>query len=138
MNAVFADTLYWVAMARPGDEWGPLARSARSSLGRVRLVTTDEVLVEFLAAMSRGGEGVRRLAVRMVWAVLADDDVTVVAQSRQSFLAGAELYARRLDKEYSLTDCVSMNVMQERGITAVLTNDAHFTQEGFNTLIRRG
>jgi len=48
-----------------------------------------------------------------------------------------ELYARRLDKEYSLTDCISMNVMRDEGITDILTNDHHFTQEGFTILIYR-
>ena len=46
-----------------------------------------------------------------------------------------ELYESRLDKGYSLTDCVSMQVMRERGISEVLTNDQHFAQEGFTILL---
>jgi predicted nucleic acid-binding protein len=30
-----------------------------------------------------------------------------------------------------------MNVMREEGMTDILTNDHHFTQEGFNVLIRK-
>lgn len=46
-----------------------------------------------------------------------------------------ELYGARLDKGYSLTDCISMYVMREHGLTEVLTHDQHFTQEGFRTLL---
>jgi hypothetical protein len=41
------------------------------------------------------------------------------------------LYQSRLDKGYSLTDCISMQTMRREGLTEVLTNDRHFEQEGF-------
>jgi predicted nucleic acid-binding protein len=55
----------------------------------------------------------------------------VIPQNRESFLQGFELYRRRPDKEYSLTDCISMTVMQRLKISQVLTHDNHFQQEGF-------
>jgi uncharacterized protein len=60
----------------------------------------------------------------------------VVSQTRTLFLEGLALYEARLDKEYSLTDCISMQVMRREGLTEVLTNDRHFTQEGFQLLFR--
>jgi uncharacterized protein len=42
----------------------------------------------------------------------------------------------RLDKGYSLKDCISMHTMRQRGISEVLTNDRHFEQEGFRALFR--
>jgi predicted nucleic acid-binding protein len=59
-----------------------------------------------------------------------------VPQSRASFLSGLQLYRARPDKGYSLTDCVSMQTMRREGLTEVLTNDRHFEQEGFHTLLR--
>jgi len=47
-----------------------------------------------------------------------------------------ELYWQRPDKGYSLTDCISTQSMRQRGITAALTNDRHFEQEGFRALVR--
>ena len=47
-----------------------------------------------------------------------------------------ELYASRLDKGYSLTDCVSMEAMRSEGLIDVLTNDRHFEQEGFRLMFR--
>ena len=44
---------------------------------------------------------------------------------------------RRTDKDYSLIDCISMNACRQEGITEVLTNDHHFSQEGFTVLITR-
>jgi len=51
-------------------------------------------------------------------------------------MAGLDLYRARLDKGYSLTDCISMQIMRREGLTDVLTNDRHFEQEGFRALFR--
>jgi predicted nucleic acid-binding protein len=136
MKAVFADSLYWVASVRPNDQWAEAAKSARKELGQVLLVTTDEVLTEFLAALSRGGPTLRKQAVEMVNAILTNPDVQVVPQTCDGFLAGLNRYKEREDKNYSLTDCVSMNVMESRNIREALTNDHHFEQEGFVVLIK--
>ncbi len=137
MKLVFADTLYWIAINRLNDPWQAAARQARRDIGNVSLVTTDEVLIEFLTAMAKGNPRVRKGAVRMVRAIMVDPDVRVVPQSRESFLDGLTLYENRPDKGYSLTDCISMNVMRAEGITEVLSNDYHFAQEGFQVLIRQ-
>jgi predicted nucleic acid-binding protein len=137
MKSVFADTLYWVAIVRPNDSWQQAAEKARQALGEVQLVTTDEVLSEFLTAMSHGGAEVRRRAVETVRQIQASPQVTIIAQSRDTFLAAIDRYASREDKQYSLTDRSSMNAMQASGIREVLTNDHHFTQEGFEVLITK-
>ena len=73
----------------------------------------------------------------MVRAILSNPNVKVVPQSRDSFLRGLELYEQRGDKEYSLTDCISMNAMRSEAITDALTNDRHFEQEGFTILMKK-
>ena len=136
MKTAFADTLNWVATILPRDQWCQAAKAARTRLGqRIRIVTTEEVLAEFLTALSAGGPNIRREAAQMVRAILADSTVDVVAQSSDSFLSGLYLYERRDDKSYSLADCISMNTMRSEDITDVLTNDHHFAQEGFDVLI---
>ena len=110
---------------------------AKRRLGDVNLVTTDEVLAEFLTAMSPMGFVFRKKAANMVSAMLESDNprVRVVPQTHRSFLDGLDRYARRPDKAYSLQDCISMNVMEAEGITDVLTSDHHFKQEGFTILM---
>ena len=137
MKVVFADSLYWIAIARPGDPWASSASKARGLLGDVQIVTTDEVLTEFLTALCGGGPKLRHRAASIVREIIANPNVRVIPQSRDSFLDGLTLYELRGDKEYSLTDCVSMNAMRSESIAEVLTNDHHFEQEGFTVLMNR-
>lgn len=134
---VFADTLYWIATARPNDSWAAAARRAKTNLGPVQLVTTEEVLSEVLTALAGGGPNLRGAAAAMVRAIQTSPDVRVISQSGESFLAGLAYYESRLDKSYSMVDCVSMQVMRSHQIEAVLTNDHHFTQDGFVALIAK-
>ena len=101
------------------------------------MITTDEVLTEFLAALSASGPNLRRQAAKMVRAILSNPRVTVLPQTRDTFLRGLELYLKRGDKEYSLTDCTSMNTMRSMSLSEALTNDHHFEQEGFTILIKK-
>ena len=48
MNRVFVDTAYWIARTNPKDRRHYAARRASRGLGKVRLVTTEEVLSEWL------------------------------------------------------------------------------------------
>jgi predicted nucleic acid-binding protein len=135
MTAVFADTNYWIALTDPRDQWHGRAVTAARSLGSRPLVTTEEVLTEFLAFFAERGRHFREVAVLTVRSILRDHSVEVVPQTHDSFLTGLAYYESRLDKGYSLTDCVSMNVLRARGFTDVLTNDEHFRQEGFQVLL---
>lgn len=137
MTAVFADTSYWVAIIDPRDQWHSKASSVGRSLDNVLLLTTDEVLIELLAFFSAFDPRMRQYVAEFVRALLASEShVQVVAQSRESFLAGLDLYEKRQDKNYSLVDCVSMQLMKAEGLTDVLTNDGHFSQEGFEILLK--
>ena len=99
------------------------------------LVTTEEVLTEVLAFFSERGTHLRNLAAGTVRLLYANPAMLILPQSRQSFLAGLSLYENRPDKGYSLTDCISMEVMRREGIREILTHDDHFTQEGFSKLL---
>lgn len=136
MKRLFADTLYWIALANPSDQWHPAARQAEADHVGAQIVTTEEVLTEPLAALAGVGLKRRAQAAAMVRAILAAPDILVLPQSHESFMNGLELYERRADKGYSLTDCISMNACRQQGITDILTNDHHFTQEGFTVLIQ--
>ena len=136
MNAVFADTFYWIALADSTDSshWQALALTSERATSRI--VTTDEVLTEYLTFFATAPEQFRREAAESVERILASSVIQVIQQSRGSFLAGLQLYRARPDKGYSLVDCISMQAMRKEGLTEVLTNDRHFEQEGFRALFR--
>ena len=108
---------------------------ASKLLTETKLITTEEVLVELLNFFSEYGEKARHGAVAHAEGILAGTNVEVVPQSHESFMAGLTLYKARPDKGYSLTDCISMNVMREHAVKEVLTHDEHFRQEGFTVLL---
>jgi predicted nucleic acid-binding protein len=62
-------------------------------------------------------------------------DTIIVPASPELFQAALDLFARRADKEWSLTDCSSFVVMEQRGIEEALTADHHFTQAGYRVLL---
>ena len=104
--------------------------------GDATFVTTDDVLGEFLTFMSGQGSRFREAAVAYVDGFRRKESVVIVRQSPELFDAGLDLYRSRSDKSYSLTDCISMVVCRERGITDVLTYDRDFEQEGFVAMLR--
>ena len=60
---------------------------------------------------------------------------TVIPVSQPLFDQGIRLYSSRLDKDWSLTDCISFIAMQEQGLVEALTGDHHFEQTGFKALL---
>lgn len=135
MKPVFADAFYWIALTNSKDKDHRRALEAGLSITPRTVVTSDEVLTEFLAFCATDPR-LRVEAAMAVHDILNAPDVVVLAQTRHSFLSGLDLYRRRPDKGYSLTDCISMQAMRERSIEDVLTNDRHFEQEGFHAIFR--
>ena len=133
-RTMFADTFYWIALIDPRDAFHTAAHALGGSLGPVRLITTDDVfdeLLTFFAGMGPYWRGKAAATVRDAW---QDPDIDVLPQSRADFDAALALYDARPDKSYSLTDCRSMLAMRGLGVSEALTNDHHFTQEGFAIL----
>lgn len=135
MKVVFADTVYWVALINPNDQWRGAVLSAKALLHEARLITTDVILIEVLNFFAEHGEEARLRVASPTEEILTNRDTEVARHSHESFLAGLTFYKARADKGYSLTDCISMNLMRERNITEVLTHDHHFAQEGFTLLL---
>ena len=117
--------------SNPKDENYQRIKAFNRTLTQTRLVTTDEVLTEFLNFYSSYNPQMRQNAVNRIDNILNNKMVQVIPQKRESFMAGLTLYKQRLDKGYSLTDCISMVTMRQLEINEVLTHDKHFRQEGF-------
>jgi predicted nucleic acid-binding protein len=135
MRSVFADTYYWIALLNSRDQGHSAARAFSQSLRQATLITTQEVLSEVLTYFCEQGPSLRRTVTAFIRSILNHPRIRVYPQSDQSFLNGLSLYEARPDKGYSLVDCVSMLIMRQGGMTEVLTEDNHFTQEGFIKLL---
>jgi predicted nucleic acid-binding protein len=131
----FIDAVFYVALLHPRDQHRARAAALASHYAREELVTSEPVFVEVLAFMAGSGSDGRARAVQLIDDARAAPNVTVVPQTHSLFVAGLELYRRRPDKGYSLTDAMSMAICKERGIEQVLTHDRHFAQEGFEILL---
>ena len=67
--------------------------------------------------------------------IAAQTDVEIIPAGPELFRKGCELQSQRPDKEWSLTDCTSFVIMNERKIENALTSDRHFAQAGFQSLM---
>ena len=136
MTPLFADAFFFVALLNPKDRAHKSAWSyIEPDLDRP-LVTTTWVLVEVGDAMATTTRN-REAFLRLYRTLHANPTVEVVPGEDQ-IESGLDLYARRPDKLWSLTDCISFVVMIDRGITEALTGDHHFEQAGFRALLRGG
>ena len=133
MRSVFADTSYYAAALSPRD---PLHEAAAqwSRSCSCKFITTEFVLLELGNGFS--GTSQRGAFAALVSRLRAFPGTVIVPASAELFRAGLELFARRADKEWSLTDCTSFIVMKQQGLTEALTGDHHFEQAGFTKLLR--
>jgi len=133
--SVFVDTSYYIAVLIKDDAFHGQALRLGRALSEELFVTTDPALTEVLAYVARRGSHTRALALELVHEIRSSPAVTIIRQTPELFDAGLDLYGRRLDKAYSLTDCMSMVICRRRRIADVLTHDGHFAQEGFEVLL---
>lgn len=136
MQTLFADTFYWVALIHAKDQWHRQVRAFSTLIQDYSLITTDLVLVEYLNFFAKFDQPMKQGVVNFYRQVRTSPNLQIISVDSYLIQSGVELYANRLDKGYSLTDCISMIVMKQRGIIEVLTHDKHFTQENFRILFK--
>ena len=136
MATTFADSGYWIALIDPRDQLHSRARAASARLNDVDIVTTQMALVEMLASQAGSGERARLAATRLVERLVQSPRVEIIPQTDAQFHAAFVRYAARPDQRWSLTDCASFIVMEERGISEALAYDRDFEQAGFTALLR--
>jgi len=134
--AVFVDTAYLIALLDPRDSLHARALSLAKKLAsdEAPLFTTDAVLLELANYFSRSP--LRATAIEWVAAIRSGEGWEVLRLDGALLARGEDRYRAHADKTWSLTDCVSMEVMAARKITDAATTDAGFRQAGFRTLLR--
>jgi predicted nucleic acid-binding protein len=132
MKPLFADTFYFIALLSPDD----VAHERAVDYSRLieQSVTTEWVLLELADGLA--GTRNRHLFKETRDALLDDPPAEVVPFDTALHERAIELYVKMADKDWSLTDCVSFLVMQDRRLTEALTADRHFEQAGFVALLK--
>jgi predicted nucleic acid-binding protein len=134
VTKTFADSFYYFAIVSADDAAHERALEfVQTYTGRI--VTTAWVVTELADGLARPAAARTEFA-RILRGLRADRATRVVGPSGELMSAGLELYLRRKDKHWSLTDCISFVVMKREGITDALTGDHHFEQAGFRALLK--
>lgn len=128
----FVDTSAFLAVLGKDDENHARAKTAWGDLLKQRapLFTSSYVLTETFAILQhRIGLDAVRVFQSDVYPVLTIEWVADVLHGKG---IGGVLAARRRD--LSLVDCVSFEVMRQRGIRKVFAFDKHFEEQGFDVV----
>ena len=131
----FLDTGYLIALFSGRDAYHTqaLLLQAQAVRERRRLITTEAVVFEVGAAFSR--VAMRSVGAALIRTLLHDPNIEVVPVSKAQRDEAIALFSQHADKDWSLCDCLSFIVMQERGMDQALAADHHFAQAGFVALL---
>ena len=132
MKRVFGDSLYFLALANPRDQFHRRAVEFAHDWKGV-IITSRWVLAEICDGLSSKAN--RALALHFMEQITTSARFRVVMKSDGLFERGLALYRSRADKDWSLTDCISFTVMADENLTEALTGDRHFEQAGFHALL---
>ena len=98
-------------------------------------VAHNYVLAELIALANSRRQPVRATLDFVRTLLARPDEMAVVWADEQLTAQALILLQSRIGAGYSLCDAVSFVLMRQRRLTAVLTTDADFEQEGFQRLL---
>jgi len=130
-DRVFVDTSFVLALINERDQYYEQAQKLSFKFEQSLLVTTVAVLLEIGNAMA---SAFRKEANALISLLRNSNRVEVVDLDARLFEKALEVYEKYDDKTWGLVDCISFVVMQERGLTNVLTFDGDFTAAGFQLI----
>ena len=136
MNAVFADTSYWIALVAENDKLRSKALEISIAVKATKVLTSEAVLTELLDGASQRGAYQRDKVSSFVQSLISSQSIEIISVSAKLFANAFSLFKLRLDKGWSMTDCISFVICAEHNISEVLTYDHHFVQAGFVALLR--
>lgn len=130
----FLDTSYIIALEITNEQahqpvlqyWLTLA------LTQPHLITTTYIFDEVVTFFN--SRNLHSKAVEIGNRLLESPEIELIEVDEDLFKQGWSYFQKYRDKSYSLTDCLSFIIMEQRAITIALTLDHHFLQAGFQKL----
>jgi predicted nucleic acid-binding protein len=129
-STLFVDTWGWVTLSSRRETRHQEVRAFLKGF-RGQVYSSDYVLDETITLLYARYPHQAEGAVREILTLIAQGSIILERITEDRFAAAWQLRQRYADKPaISFTDLTSMVVMQERGITQILTQDAHFLHVG--------
>jgi uncharacterized protein len=101
-----------------------------------RLITTNYIITELVALLTSPFRMPRPNVIKLVGSVKTSPYIEILYIDADIDEQAWQLLTKRPDKNWSLVDCASFVVMQQRSIQEALTTDHHFEQAGFTNLLK--
>lgn len=138
MFNLFVDTSGWGNIIDVSQPFHSLAttlyRQARQQ--NHEIITTNYVVAELVALLTSPLRVPRTQIITVVQNLKMSPHIEILHIDAETDAQAWELLVSRKDKDWSLVDCSSFIVMQQRSIMEALTNDHHFEQAGFVRLLK--
>ena len=133
--AVYVDTAALIALAHKRDSLHKKAVAVYQKLldRNSRFITTNAVLLEVGNAFSRSTH--KPMAIFLFHLISDSPSWEVQSAGSKWFSDRMELFQKRKDKDWSLTDCIGIVVAEAYAVKSVFTSDRHFEQAGFEILL---
>lgn len=138
MPELFVDTSGWANLIDISQPFHTLSANIyqNARVQKHKIITTSYIIAELVALLASPLRIPRLKAIAFIQSLKTSPYVEVIHINKEIDTKAWELLINRPDKEWSLVDCSSFIVMQERKITASLTSDHHFEQAGFIRLLK--
>ncbi len=130
---VFVDSYAFIGWINTLDSSHAIVNNFMATY-RGRFITTEWILMELADGLSH--RSVRAKTLELIRRVRTNRLFEIVPYGTPIYQDGYDLFAARPDKDWSLTDCISFAVMDQRGLTDALTGDHHFEQAGFRAIFK--
>ncbi|HOF01607.1 MAG TPA: PIN domain-containing protein [Spirochaetota bacterium] len=135
INKIFIDTFAWIALINKSDNYHKLSVDLFNEIliKNNKLYTSTFIITETINALSKFMY--RKPILEFLNRIQNSQILNLIEINMDIYNNSINLFKKRIDKEWGLTDCSSFIVMEKYDIIKAFTNDKHFEQAGFELLI---
>ena len=134
-KGVFLDTSFVVAIINADDALHQAALSLEEDLKQYSHIwITEAILFEIGNSFSKNN---KEQVAQFIQYCYDSPRIQVIKFNEELFHQALNYYTQYLDKDWSLTDCLSFAVMRKECISIAYSSDHHFEQAGFHYTLRQ-